>query len=98
MSHIPFHLIALALGFWVLTLADNNPNPLRLVGRIVGWTILIVAAGGLICSATFGMCRMKMCPKPGMAAGCPMSMGAGSHKMDCAHGNMPDMPAEAPQK
>ena len=68
---IPLLLIAMALGFWVLTLADNNANPLKLVGRVTGWLIMIVSVGGLICSAVFGMCHMRNCSVPGIAGGCP---------------------------
>jgi hypothetical protein len=64
-------LIAMAAGYWVLTLAVNTNNPLKLIGRIVGWLILIVSLAGLICAAVCGLCKGRMCPvgsKPGMAA------------------------------
>ncbi len=62
---IAFLLIALALGYWVLNLAESNPNPMKLIGRFVAWIVLIVSVGGLICSAVCGLCKRKqMCPMP----------------------------------
>ncbi len=69
---VAFLLIALALGYWVLNQAENNPNPLKLVGRMVGWLILIVSLGGLVCSAMCGLCKSKkMCG--GMKKECAMA-------------------------
>lgn len=73
-----FLLVALALGYWVLTLADNQADRLKLIGRITGWLVMVVAVGGLLCSAFAGMCgRKKMCATPGaMMGGCPMHKAA----------------------
>jgi hypothetical protein len=82
-----FLLISIALGYWVLTLAENQGNFLKLIGRIMGWLVMLVALSGLICSAAMGVCRMRSCQKDphgmmmghGMAGmkGCPMGMEEG---------------------
>lgn len=92
-------LIAIALGYWVLTLAENQLNFLKIVGRIAGWLVMLVAFIGLLCNAGVGLCRMKSCPKEGMAMGaghpgCPMQMG----KMMPSDSDSDDNPAAAPKK
>jgi hypothetical protein len=70
---IAFLLVALALGYWVLTLAENQSPGLRTVGRVSGWVIMVVAVGGLLCSAVCGLGRMKSCPRGEVSKmGCPM--------------------------
>ncbi len=76
---LAFLLIALALGYWVLTLAENQSPGLRKVGRVSGWVIMAVAAGGLICAAACGLCRMKKCNRGDAAkVGCSMGEAAES--------------------
>lgn len=92
-----FLLVALAVGYWVLVLANNQEKPLNLIGRIVGWVILAVALIGLICSAVAGYCLWR-CPSGKCAWGPKKAMCAYTEKMPPCHGAMmegtPGMPIE----
>ncbi len=73
----PLLLVALAAGYWVLTLSQSQGRPLDLLGRILGGLILLVSVAGLICATVFGSCRMwkKACGNPKL--GCPMAAPGG---------------------
>lgn len=79
MSKVPLLLLALAVGYWVLTLSQSQGKPLDLIGRITGGIILLVALGGLLCA---GLCGMKACWGQ-KAVGCGM-MGAKACPMSAA--------------
>jgi len=53
-AKVPLMLLALAVGYWVLTLSEKQKKPMDLVGRLIGGLIVLVALLGLICSAAFG--------------------------------------------
>ena len=53
-------LIALAVGYAVLVFARREARPLDLVGKIIGWLIIVVSFIGLLCIAASSACRM--CP------------------------------------
>ncbi|OVE77293.1 hypothetical protein BVX98_03105 [bacterium F11] len=52
-------LLALAVGYWVLTVADKQKKPLDILGRIVGGIILFVSICGLLCNAICGICKWR---------------------------------------
>ena len=60
-SKVGMLLVALGVGYWILTLADKQNAPLDILGRIIGSLILLVAVAGLICTAVFGVCWLKDC-------------------------------------
>jgi hypothetical protein len=74
------YLFSLAVGYWVLTLADKEKNLNKKIGKWIGWIIIVVSICGMLCSAACCMsCRGK--------AGCNMTqwgcpMGA-TGKMGC---------------
>ena len=75
MHKITLLMLTLAVGYWVLTLAQTQPKPLDKLGRIIGGLILIGALIGAIC---ISVCRL------GCAKGwCPPS---GGGKMMCSMG------------
>ena len=59
-------LIASAVGYLVLERAETHKGNLRRVGRWVGWIIMLVSFGGIICTA-------QRCAKGPMRGYCPMS-------------------------
>ncbi len=72
------YLIALAVGYWVLTVAEKEQNLNKKLGKVIGWIIIIVSLCGPLCLAGSHMiCRS------GSANCCWMQ---GCCKMD--HGNM----------
>jgi hypothetical protein len=71
------YLLALAVGYWVLTLAVKEKGRNQLVGKVIGWIIILVAAGGLLCKATLcaswcgkGQGGWDHCGPGGSKAGC----------------------------
>ena len=74
MGKVPLLLLAMVGGYWVLTLSQQQQKPLDLLGRIVGGIVLLIATGGLLCAAFFGLCRWKGCSG---ASWCPTDK---SHK------------------
>jgi hypothetical protein len=81
------YLIALAVGYWVLTLATKEKGNNQKIGRVIGWVIILVAAGGLVCSAACrAYCHLRSdsctyssaCPWTGHGmANCPDMKGKG---------------------
>ncbi|HEY5039018.1 MAG TPA: hypothetical protein VIJ93_08120, partial [bacterium] len=47
--HIVSYLIAAAVGYWVLTLAEKEKGRNKKVGKFVGWAILVVSLVGPLC-------------------------------------------------
>jgi hypothetical protein len=43
------YLVGLALGYWVLTLADKQNGFTKKLGQLVGWVILVVSLMGPLC-------------------------------------------------
>jgi hypothetical protein len=71
------YLLALAVGYWVMTLAVKEKGRNQLVGKVIGWIIILVAAGGLLCKATLcvsscgkGGSGWDHCGPGGSKAGC----------------------------
>ncbi|HUO58305.1 MAG TPA: hypothetical protein VMV05_09020 [bacterium] len=45
------YLISLAVGYWVLTLADKEKNNTKKIGQVIGWIIIVVSLIGPLCLA-----------------------------------------------
>jgi hypothetical protein len=74
------YLFSLAVGYWVLTLADKEKNLNKKIGKWIGWIVIVVSICGMLCSASF---CMKCCSKSGCGPstwGCPMGA---TGKMGC---------------
>jgi thiol:disulfide interchange protein len=50
-SNVVGGFILLAVGYWVLTLSQNQKRPLDVLGRIIGVIILLASLASLISSA-----------------------------------------------
>ncbi len=71
MTHrIVAYLIGLAIGYWVLTVAEKETGFNKKLGKVVGWIILIVSLCGplclagsrmMCCSSSSNCCWMKDC-------------------------------------
>jgi hypothetical protein len=59
------YLISLAVGYWVLTLADKQKNLTKTVGQVIAWAIISLSILGPLC---IGYCRIKCQPT---SASCP---------------------------
>jgi|GEM_PF-3587313 len=70
------YLITLALGYWVLTLADKQTGLTQKMGKVIGWIILIVSLSGPLCmlgSCMSGHCgKMDHCCSMSSMSGCGM--------------------------
>ena len=81
-SHrIVAYLIGLAVGYWVLTLADKEKDFTKTVGKVIGWVIIVVsffgplclAGSALICHSHSGSCNYSaQCPWNGGGHECQM--------------------------
>ena len=50
-SRIVAYLFGLALGYWVLTLAEKEKNFNKKLGKTIGWVIIVVSILGPLCLA-----------------------------------------------
>jgi hypothetical protein len=69
---IAAYLFCMALGYWVLTLAEKEKGNNKKIGKVIGWVILVVSLAGPLCLAASALyCR------PGSAcyssSSCPWS-------------------------
>jgi hypothetical protein len=81
------YLFSLAVGYWVLALADKEKNLTKKIGKWIGWIIIVVSVCGMLCATAF---CMKCCGggKCNMTKwGCPMGS---KGMMDCP-GKMGEM-------
>jgi hypothetical protein len=68
-------LLALAAGYWVLTISQSQQKPLDKLGRLVGGFILLVSIVGLVAGAICRVgCMRGTCSASRMH--CPMSASA----------------------
>lgn len=107
-GHVAPLLISLAVGYAVLVFAKRESKPLNLIGKIIGWLVVVVAFVGLICSAAAGLCRMcpsskkacgpaaVSCPLGGPRAACPMDKSSAGDEGD--KDEKPEAAAPASQK
>lgn len=49
------YLIGLAVGYWVLTLADKQMGFTKTIGKIIAWIIMVVSICGPLCIAGCGL-------------------------------------------
>jgi len=49
--HILGYVIALAIGYWMRTLADQQKNFTKTLGKILSWIVIIVCLVGPFCRA-----------------------------------------------
>ena len=76
------YLISLAVGYWVLTLAEKEKNTNKKIGKVVGWIIIVVSLIGPLCiTGSRVFCHGSSCS---YMQSCPWG---GSHGM----WNCPDM-------
>ncbi len=58
MTHpIVAYLISLAVGYWVLTLADKQNGLTKTLGHVFAWIIIVVSLMGPVCLAATAWCR-----------------------------------------
>jgi len=87
-SKIGLLLITIAVGYWVLTLAQKQPKPLNTIGRILGSLICLVSILGIVCMLACGgrSCKLagSKCGYAAKKAGCPYAASKCSGGPNCA--------------
>lgn len=89
------YLIGLALGYWVLTLAEKEKNHTKTIGRAIGWIIIVVSFIGPLCLAGSALFCRSYGDHCSYSAQCPWSGGGWeNHKMggQCPMGMMENKP------
>jgi len=74
------YLVSLAVGYWVLTLAEKEKNNTKKIGKVIGWIIIVVSLIGPLCLA-------------GSAIHCVSSGGSCTYSSNCpwtSHHSMMD--------
>ena len=87
-SRVAAYLISLAVGYWVMTLADKQSGFTQKIGKAIAWIIILVSLCGPLCIAASRFCchgQMAACMS---MRDCPMG---GPGMMNC-----PDMGEKAP--
>jgi hypothetical protein len=51
------YLITLAVGYWILTKAENEKDFTKIIGRVIAWIIIVVSLLGPVCAVTSAVCR-----------------------------------------
>ena len=75
------YLISLAVGYWVLTLADKEKNNTKKIGKVIGWIIIVVSLIGPLCLAGSAIRCVSNPAACSYSSNCPWS---GHHSMmDC---------------
>ena len=54
--HLVAFLITLAVGYWLLTLAEKQGGLTKTLGRIFAWIIIVVSLLGPVCVVTSAFC------------------------------------------
>lgn len=90
-SKVSFLLVAMAVGYWVLTLSVKQGKPLDKLGRILGIFILIVSFVGLICISAVRVCQWR--------GSCALSGSSSAAKASpcCVFGGNKPAPSDASQ-
>ncbi len=55
--HIVAFLITLAVGYWVLTLAEKQGGLTKTLGMVFAWIIIVVSLLGPVCVVASAICR-----------------------------------------
>jgi len=58
-AKIALLLAVIAVGYWVLTLAEKQKGRLKITGRVLGIFILIFSLGGVLCGSVYKWCKYK---------------------------------------
>lgn len=86
------YLVGLAVGYWVLTLADKQTGFTKTLGKVVAWVILVVSLMGPLCLGGKALfCHMN--PSCQYSASCPWNGGmeGGMGKCHMGMGHCMDM-------
>lgn len=51
------YLITLAVGYWILTKAENEKDFTKIIGKVIAWIIIVVSLLGPVCAVTSSVCR-----------------------------------------
>lgn len=51
------YLITLAVGYWILTKAENEKDFTKIIGKVIAWIIIVVSLLGPVCAVTSAVCR-----------------------------------------
>ena len=67
-------LLTAVAGYWVLERADTHKGDLRRVGKVLGWTIIVVSLIGVACNVwCLAAYKGGYCPLPKKSGGYPFS-------------------------
>lgn len=55
--HIVAFLITLAVGYWLLTLAEKQGDLTKTLGMVFAWIIIVVSLLGPVCVVAYAFCR-----------------------------------------
>ncbi|SRR5665213_1275716 len=55
--HIVAYLITLAVGYWILTKAENEKDFTKTIGKVIAWIIIVISLLGPVCAVTSAVCR-----------------------------------------
>jgi hypothetical protein len=50
------YLVSLAVGYWVLTLADKQEANTKTLGKVFAWIIIVVSLLGPVCKVASALC------------------------------------------
>lgn len=62
---IALFLVTLALGWWILKSAKGEDKNITLLGKVIGWAIMFISAGSILCTAACKVWMFK-CSSGGM--------------------------------
>ena len=51
------YLVSLAVGYWLLTLAEKQDGHTKTLGQVFAWIIIVVSLLGPVCMAASAWCR-----------------------------------------
>jgi hypothetical protein len=51
------YLVSLAVGYWLLTLAEKQNGHTKTLGQVFAWIIIVVSLLGPVCMAASAWCR-----------------------------------------
>ena len=99
------YLIALAVGYWVMTLAEKEKDHVKTIGKVIAWIIIVISLVGPACMLTSAVCHhvcgTACCSDGSSADGCHHSFGGPGMMGQCPmEGNkmMPMGKEEPPAK
>jgi hypothetical protein len=86
MAHsIVAFLISLAVGYWLLTLAEKQGGHTKTLGRVFAWIIIVGSLLGPVCIAAAAICRHCHGGRDGYSDRCSWNQGGWQgHGMDGA--------------